>query len=395
MSEGISIVIPTLNGGRVFSQCLAMLGKQNYSAPVQLIVIDSGSVDGTDILAENAGAFVKRISRKHFHHARTRNEAVSHAAHDRVVFMVQDAVPCSRQWLSGMEDALKNPGVAAAFAAQIPHLEATPYARFETEAVAQARLNAPDLGSIDSMESFQKMPYDDAYRRIGLDNVCAVYRKEVLEKTPFPDVEFAEDLAWALKISFLGHRITYLPHIQVRHSHNRLPDYGFRRQIVNSYWLARIMGRVREDVSFLSLRDLAFITRSVSTLALKMIQDRSKRGERLRLNDLFIDHLWEQYPLLSRIWVDMSRWFFAKCRYAPLPEVKGIAQRLNADIAYQLKSIETKYPPRDGQEWRLVLELVVANILGRMHGEVYAGCTLKGSASRQLENFLKPFLSGV
>ena len=73
--------------------------------------------------------------------------------------------------------------------------------------------------------------------------MCAIYRKEVLEKTPFPDVEFAEDLAWALKISLLGLRITYLPHIKVRHSHNRLSDYTFRPQIVNSFWCAKIMGR--------------------------------------------------------------------------------------------------------------------------------------------------------
>ena len=47
------------------------------------------------------------------------------------------------------------------------------------------------------MEAFQAMPYDNACRRIGLDNVCAIYEKEVLEKAPFPDVEFAEDLACA------------------------------------------------------------------------------------------------------------------------------------------------------------------------------------------------------
>jgi hypothetical protein len=42
-----------------------------------------------------------------------------------------------------------------------------------------------------------------------------------------------------------------------------------------------------------------------------------------------------------------------------------------------------------------VLEQIAANVLGRMHGEVYAGCTLKGSVPRQLEKFIKPFLKGV
>ena len=360
-----------------------------------MIVIDSDSIDGTDILAENAGAFVRRIGGKHFHHSRTRNEALAHATFDRVIFLVQDAVPCSDQWLSGMVHALENPRVAAAFAAQIPHLAATPYARFETESIANARLNAPELGSIHSMELFQAMPYDNAYRRIGLDNVCAIYRKEILEKNPFPDVEFAEDLAWALKISLLGHRIMYLPHIQVRHSHNRSPDYGFRRQIANSYWLARIMGRLREDFSFLSLRDLAFLVRSVRALVMRNMEARPGEFEGFQLEDLFIDHLWKQYSLMSRIRVRWGHPFFSKYPYSSSPEVQGIAERLHADIAYQLKSIEDGYPPSDGKEWLQVLEQVVANILGRMHGEVYAGCTLKGSVPRQLDNFIKPFLSGV
>jgi len=68
---------------------------------------------------------------------------------------------------------------------------------------------------------------------------------------------------------------------------------------------------------------------------------------------------------------------------------------VNADITYQLRLIEDGYSPRDRSEWLQVLEQILANVLGRIHGEVYAGCTLKGKAPRQLENFIKPFLKGV
>jgi glycosyltransferase involved in cell wall biosynthesis len=395
MEKGVTIIIPTLNGGSIFPQCLAAIKGQENADPLQLIVVDSGSTDGTVERARKAGALVKRIERKTFHHARTRNEALALAAHENIVFTVQDAIPCSKTWLLNLVQALNHRGAAAAYTAQIPHDHATPYARFETESVAYARANTQVLGNIHSMEMFQKMPYDNAYRLIGLDNVCAIYRKEVLEKTPFPDVEFAEDLAWALKISLLGYRITYLPHIQVRHSHNRSPDYGFRRQVVNSYWVAQIMGRLREDISFLSLRDLAFLTRSVIALMSRRLEEKTKELGEVRLNNLFIDHLWKQHPLLSRICVGRCPPIFSKYPYRPTPEVKGIAQSLNADIAYQLKSIEEAYPPRDGKEWLETLEQVVANILGRIYGEVYAGCMLKGSVPQPLENFIKPFLSGV
>lgn len=392
---GISIVIPTFNGGRVFSECLEMIGEQAYEGAVQLVVVDSGSTDGTIDLAERAGALVRKINKKAFHHARTRNEAISLALFDRVVFMVQDAVPCSSAWLKGMISGLKGDRVAAAFTAQIPHVDATPYARFETEAIAAARLEAPIGEGIQSVESFQKMPYDTAYRSVGLDNVCAIYRKELLEKSPFPDVDFAEDLAWALKMSLSGYRVLYLPHVQVRHSHNRSPDYAFRRQIINSYWVARIMGRVRENISYLSLRDLMFVAWAVRAFLLRRI--RAHRGilEGVGVPDLFVDRLLKRYPRIGRIRMLTVYPLLSKYVGLPSPGAKRIAQQATADIGYQVTSIEHGYPPRDGKEWFQMLEQVAANILGRIYGEVYAGCMLKGEMPRQLEDFIRPFLSGV
>ena len=394
MPEGVSIIIPTLNGGKIFSECLDAIAGQDYNDPIQLIVIDSGSTDGTVARAEKAGALVRRIDPKQFHHARTRNEGVSLARFDRVVLMVQDAVACSDQWLSGMTRALKENGAAAAFAAQIPHVDATPYARFETESIAHARLGALDVNRVSSLESFSKLSYDNAYRSVGLDNVCAIYRKEVLEKTPFPGVEFAEDMAWALEITILGRRILYLPHIRVRHSHNRSPDYGFRRQIINSYWVARIIGRIREDVSYLSFQDLMCVTGSAGALALGKIAEKWEGIEGFQKEDLFLDRLWKRYPPIYRMWRghrSFSKYFSGLlCSGA-----QRIVQQVNADITYQLRLIEDGYSPRDRSEWLQVLEQILANVLGRIHGEVYAGCTLKGKAPRQLENFIKPFLKGV
>ena len=52
MEKGISIIIPTYNGGHVFSKCLDMIGQHDYVGKVQLIVVDSGSTDGTVASAE-------------------------------------------------------------------------------------------------------------------------------------------------------------------------------------------------------------------------------------------------------------------------------------------------------------------------------------------------------
>ncbi|MFO7598991.1 MAG: hypothetical protein R6X27_04180, partial [Candidatus Desulfacyla sp.] len=251
------------------------------------------------------------------------------------------------------------------------------------------------LEGSQSLESFNKMPYDQAYRSVGLDNVCAIYRKELLENTPFPDVDFAEDLAWAVKVVLLGYRILYLPHIQVRHSHNRSPEYAFRRQIVNSHWVAKIMGRVMEDLSYLSLWDLMCVTGSVRSLLLRLIKEGRYGLKALEGGGLFSDRLLKQYPLTHRIRMRAGFSIVSKCVLGPSSGGERIARQANADMAYQVECIENGYPPRDGNEWFQTLEQVAANILGRIYGEVYAGCVLKGRAAPQLEEFIRPFLSGV
>ncbi len=64
MRDGVSIIIPTLNGGSTFDTCIKKIRHQDYSGSVQLIVIDSGSTDGTLDLAHKAGAVVSKDSQK-------------------------------------------------------------------------------------------------------------------------------------------------------------------------------------------------------------------------------------------------------------------------------------------------------------------------------------------
>ena len=90
---GVSIIIPTLNGGTRFLKCLNQIRAQKYSGKVELIIVDSGSNDGTCEAAESFGAIVKRIDKKEFNHSKTRTEAVAIASQEKIILMVQDAVP--------------------------------------------------------------------------------------------------------------------------------------------------------------------------------------------------------------------------------------------------------------------------------------------------------------
>src|ERR1700690_432713 len=132
--KGISIIIPTLNGGEIFLQCLSQIRAQKNPGRVELIIVDSGSNDGTREAAESFGAIVKTIDKKEFSHSKTRNEAVMLASQEKIIFMVQDAVPVTDNWLLTISQALDgDKGIVAAYGRQIPHADADLYARFEVE----------------------------------------------------------------------------------------------------------------------------------------------------------------------------------------------------------------------------------------------------------------------
>ncbi len=394
MQKGVSIIIPTFNGGNVFSECLAGIKNQTYAGLLQLIIVDSGSTDGTVEQAEKAGALVKRIEQIAFHHARTRNGALALAAHENIVFMVQDAIPHDTNWLVKLVNTLDQRGVAAAYTAQIPHDHATPYARFEIESINEARGSEPVVQEIESLESYQKMPYHMAYRMMGLDNVCAIYRKARLLETPFPEVDFAEDLAWAHKNLLMGHKIVYNPHVRVKHSHNRSPNYAFRRQVVNSLWCAKIMKRVEEDLSFLSEADLKILTVNVedfvSGLRSRILADNAHQEPK----DSLLQELLGRHVKNNRFERLLKNRLFGGRRRLP-ERLREMVRETDTRIDTLFQLIATKYGIETPAERISLLEQVVANTVGRIYGEIYASRMLAENGTASFESLMQPFLDGV
>ena len=397
VNHGISIIIPTYNGGGTFSRCLKKIRQQDYLGKIQLIVVDSGSTDGTPELARKASAFVSSIDKREFHHARTRNKALSFAKFNKVVYTVQDAIPCSNTWLSDLMEALSENDVVAAYTDQIPHDDADLYARFEIESISKARGKEPVIQHLDSPESFNKMPYDKAYRAIGLDNVCAIYRKESLLNIPFPEVDFAEDLAWAFENLLIGNKVLYQPHIKVKHSHNRTPEYRFNRQVINSFWCAQVMNRVKNDMSFLTIRDLMALTdrvrQFVNKLGSDILEENTIRDNKGKKSIQVIDNILKKYSSRNRVRFLINN-FSKNFRLQP-PELKMIEQQANQGIQHVLVFIKQNYKVTLKEELLDVLDQITACVLGTIYGEVYASCMLNGKMSSELEDFIKPYCKGV
>ncbi|HET8592797.1 MAG TPA: glycosyltransferase, partial [Solirubrobacterales bacterium] len=69
----ISVVIPVRNGGEPMRRCLEAIRAQEVADEVEIVVVDSGSTDGTQELARSFGARVHEIEPHEFNHGATRN----------------------------------------------------------------------------------------------------------------------------------------------------------------------------------------------------------------------------------------------------------------------------------------------------------------------------------
>ena len=72
-----------------------------------------------------------------------------------------------------------------------------------------------------------------------------------------------------------------------------------------------------------------------------------------------------------------------------------IAQDVSDQIQQVFSYIKENYEVSGETPLMEVLELTVANALGRLYGEVYASRVATGPMDARLETFMRPFMQGV
>jgi rhamnosyltransferase len=212
LAPSVGLVIPTLNAGARWIDCLSAIAKQTLK-PNRLLNIDSGSSDETIRHAQSAGFEVRQILSSEFNHGGTRQSAAEHLSDcDLIVFLTQDALLASEDALSEIVRCFDDPSVAVAYGRQLPHRGATPieaHARifnYGTQTVKKSLTNSTVLGSwvFFCSNSFA------AYRRSTLLKLGGFGRDLILGE----DMEFA---ARAVKAGFAN---VYCAEAKVYHSHD-------------------------------------------------------------------------------------------------------------------------------------------------------------------------------
>ena len=265
----VSVVVPTLNAGPRFEELLKKVSEQEGDFERELIVVDSGSTDGTVELARRYGATVHRVPRAQFDHGATRNLGVSLARGEYVALTVADAVPLDGRWLAAMvEDLERDERVAGVYGRQVPHPEASALTRVLVNNQATAglerreqqyvggperrhrermpprqrrRLAAFGRGRLAAFER-RRLAAFERRRLAAFDNVSSCLRRSVWEELPFEKTSFGEDLRWGKRVVEAGYKIVYEPRSAVFHSHERGAMYELRRNYVDQRILLELFG---------------------------------------------------------------------------------------------------------------------------------------------------------
>jgi glycosyltransferase involved in cell wall biosynthesis len=242
-AELVSVAIPVRDGGESFKEMLDAVAGQRLDRPVEVIVADSGSTDGTREEAVRRGATVVDVKPNEFSHGGTRNLLMERAKGAHVAFLTDDATPAGETWLAellaGFDDA---DDVGLVYGPYVPRPGASPWVRRELTEFFRGM--APDgRPRVDRglrAEDVRPGPvtyYTDA-------NGCVARR--AWERAPYRPVTYAEDHLLSLDMLRAGYAKVFRPGAAVIHSHDYPPREYFGRFFDEFRALREVYGHVEE-----------------------------------------------------------------------------------------------------------------------------------------------------
>lgn len=219
----ISIVIPVKNGGADLERCLRAISEQQLADEerVELVVVDSGSRDGSVELARSHGALLREIPPETFNHGGSRNLGASLSSGEILVFISQDATPMDSDWLQRLtRPLLQDAKVGGVYGRQVANEDATPPERYFLDF----------LYGPEPRRQRAAQPSELTMETTLFSNANGAIRRSLWERFPFvEDIIMSEDQDWSRRALLDGWCIVYEPRAAVRHSHPYTITSAFRR----------------------------------------------------------------------------------------------------------------------------------------------------------------------
>lgn len=251
----VSIILLTYNGIDYIDEVLQAIFQQKTSYYYELIVIDSGSSDGTAETAKKYPVHFIAIDKTDFSHSKTRNYGAALAHGKFLVFLTQDATPAHEYWLEELISGFQlDPLVVCVFGRHI--------ARHDCDPITKRDLNLHFNSFAKTDPLLQYVPDTDEgrkkYRENPLwygfnSNVNSALRKDIWEKFKFRDVIYTEDQLIGRDIILNGYKKVYVPQASVCHSHKYSKKSDYLKRFFDEYRGMEIAFDYKDDINLLNL----------------------------------------------------------------------------------------------------------------------------------------------
>lgn len=228
-----TVVILTKNPGTIFRRVLTSVRAQKAPFQFDILVVDSGSTDGTlEYLEQITDPRLKTMSiaPADFGHGKTRNWAIEQSSGEYIAMLTHDATPASELWLAELVDlAERNPEVGGVFGRHVAYESASPFTANELE----LHFSSFESAEVYWLDDHERYKADQGYRQFlhFFSDNNSLIRRTVWQKIPYPDVNFAEDQIWAKTIIESGFQKGYAAKAVVMHSH----DYSLWERLQRSF----------------------------------------------------------------------------------------------------------------------------------------------------------------
>jgi glycosyltransferase involved in cell wall biosynthesis len=198
------VVIRAKNEARFIGETLAALFDAPALVPRQVVVVDSGSTDGTqDIVREFAQVTLIQIRPEEFTYGYALNLGVASLDAELVATLSAHSLPADARWLAELVQPFAQPTVAGVYGRQLPRSNAT----------VLELLGMRLTGVLSDTPKLLD-------RRPLFSNANGAFRRSLWLDHPFDEqVGGAEDIAWVRTMQERGLLIAYQPTAKVYHSH--------------------------------------------------------------------------------------------------------------------------------------------------------------------------------
>jgi glycosyltransferase involved in cell wall biosynthesis len=178
---------------------------------VEVILVDSGSTDGTVSVAESFGARIVRIPSSEFTFGRSLNLGIQDATRKLVVIASAHVYPVYPDWLASLLHPFENEKIALSYGKQ----------------------RAPETAQFSEKQIYhQWYPGVSKPRQATAfcNNANAAIRKSLWRQNPYDEtLTGLEDLAWGKWAKEQGYDIAYAAEAEIIHIHDETPEGVFNR----------------------------------------------------------------------------------------------------------------------------------------------------------------------